>query len=172
MKTILAILVTLLCLLPLQAQQYGVKHGHTGNAAGSAGNSSNIVKAAVGQSVQGISLNILNRAYSGFWHIYPRTLVGIGDLPLNTIREFELFQNYPNPFNPTTRIRYAVPTRENVRLEIYNILGQRVAVLVNEVRSPGIYTVDFNASNLASGLYIYRMQAGSFNSIQKMMLTK
>lgn len=162
----------LLFLLPLQAQQYSVKHGHIGNGAGSALNPTNAVKAAIGQPVQGIALNTSNIAYAGFWHIYPRTLVGIGDLPLNTIKEFELFQNYPNPFNPATKIRYAVPKRENVRLEIYNVLGQRVAVLVDEVRSPGIYTVDFNASQLASGLYVYRMQAGNFHSIKKMLLTK
>lgn len=172
MKKLILATAILFFLLPLQAQQYGIKHGHIGNGAGTALNTSNAVKATIGQPVQGIALNISNIAYAGFWHIYPRTLVGIGDLPVNTIREFELFQNYPNPFNPATKIRYAVPQRENVRLEIYNVLGQRVAVLVNEVRNPGIYTVDFNASQLATGLYVYRMQAGNFHSIKKMLLTK
>ena len=162
----------LLVLLPLQAQQYGIKHGHIVNGAGTTSNTSNAVKATIGQPVQGVAVSIFNIAFAGVWHIYPRTLVGIGDLPLNTIKEFELFQNYPNPFNPATKIRYAVPNRENVRLEIYNVLGQRVAVLVNEVRNPGIYTLDFNASQLATGLYVYRMQAGNFHSIKNMLLTK
>ena len=88
-------------------------------------------------------------------------------------KEFELMQNYPNPFNPVTKIKYAIPQVSHVRIEIYNVLGQRVRTLVNEEKVPGYYTVDFDASSLASGFYIYRLNASSgFNSVKKMIVTK
>jgi len=85
---------------------------------------------------------------------------------------FSLEQNYPNPFNPTTTILYSIPTESRVTLKIYNMLGQEVATLVNQTMVAGRYTATFNASNLASGAYIYRIEAGSFVSNKKMILLK
>ena len=91
-------------------------------------------------------------------------------------KEYSLEQNYPNPFNPTTKIRYTIPsnveTRHGVSLRIYDILGNEVATLVNEQKEQGYYEVEFNASNIASGVYIYRLVAGKFISIKKMMILK
>ena len=83
-----------------------------------------------------------------------------------------LHQNYPNPFNPTTTIRFALPTTTPVQLEIYNITGQRVVTLVNEVRQAGYYNEHFDANNIASGVYIYRMQAGKFTDAKMLMVLK
>jgi hypothetical protein len=88
--------------------------------------------------------------------------------------KFRLDQNYPNPFNPSTIIRYSVKTSSLVTLKVYSILGKEVAVLLNEDKQPGEYEIDFSAGkfNLASGVYFYRMTAGSFTSIKKMVLLK
>ena len=85
---------------------------------------------------------------------------------------YRLEQNYPNPFNPTTNITYVLPKAENVSLKVYDVLGREVATLVNEVKPAGAYTVPFNASSLASGVYFYKLQAGSFVQTKKMMLVK
>jgi hypothetical protein len=85
---------------------------------------------------------------------------------------FELSQNYPNPFNPTTQIDFSVPQQSTVQLKVYNTLGQLVTTLVNGNLSAGLHSVTFDARNLASGLYIYRLSAGNFTSVKKMMLLK
>jgi hypothetical protein len=87
-------------------------------------------------------------------------------------KEFKLEQNYPNPFNPTTTIQFAVPSVSDVKLEVFNILGQKVASLVNRRMEAGVHTVNFNATNLSSGVYFYRLQAGNFVQTKKMMLVK
>jgi len=86
--------------------------------------------------------------------------------------KFELNQNYPNPFNPVTTISFSVPEASEVKLTIYNILGEEVASLVNGFKEAGVHTVDFNASQFNSGFYIYRLEAGKFVQVRKMMLVK
>ena len=87
-------------------------------------------------------------------------------------RDFTLFQNYPNPFNPSTTISYRLPKTSHVILKIYNMLGQEVAMLVNEEKVAGVYQAQWNASKLPSGLYFYRLTAGAFTDTKKMMLLK
>ncbi|MCS6989585.1 MAG: FG-GAP-like repeat-containing protein [Chloroherpetonaceae bacterium] len=87
-------------------------------------------------------------------------------------RTFELSQNYPNPFNPTTTIAYQLPVASEVRLKVYDVLGREVATLVSGRQEAGRYQAQFNASRLASGVYFYRLQAGSFAETKKMMLVK
>lgn len=94
----------------------------------------------------------------------PVTSTAPADLPLA--------QNYPNPFNPTTSIRFQIPHDGFVSLKVYNMLGQEVATLVNEPRSAGTYTVTFNASHLASGVYIYKLASGTFTASKKLLLVK
>ncbi|MBU2505919.1 MAG: family 10 glycosylhydrolase [Bacteroidetes bacterium] len=103
-----------------------------------------------------------------------------GEIPT----EFELYQNYPNPFNPSTTIKFSIPNVDIrqlpdasslqviVKLSVHNALGQQVAVLVNESRAPGEYEVEFNGSSLPSGIYFYKISAGDFSLVKKMMLVK
>ncbi|MCX6639900.1 MAG: lamin tail domain-containing protein [bacterium] len=85
---------------------------------------------------------------------------------------YSLDQNYPNPFNPTTTIRFGLPDAGQVQLDIYNLQGQLVTTLVNGYRSAGYHEVSFDASSLASGVYLYKLQAGSYNHSSKMVLIK
>jgi len=85
---------------------------------------------------------------------------------------YELKQNYPNPFNPTTEIAFTLANQENVSLVVYNIIGQEVATLISSPMSAGSHAVKFNAANLSSGIYLYRLKAGNFVSIKKMILLK
>ncbi len=85
---------------------------------------------------------------------------------------FKLHQNYPNPFNPVTTISYQIKEQGLVQLKVYNLLGQEIVTLVNEVQSPGIYEALFDASNLPSGVYIYSLRANDFVQNSKMTLLK
>ena len=90
----------------------------------------------------------------------------------NGPRTFALSQNYPNPFNPTTMISYSVPRRSLVDIEVYDALGSKVATLVDSEKSPGRYSIEFNGSELASGVYFITMRAGSYMNTRKMMMIK
>jgi hypothetical protein len=90
----------------------------------------------------------------------------------STPTSFELSQNYPNPFNPSTVIKYAINKQANVNLSIYNVLGQKVIELVNSFQNAGTYEVNFNASSLSSGIYIYSLSNGSNLISKKMLLLK
>jgi hypothetical protein len=87
-------------------------------------------------------------------------------------QKFELVQNYPNPFNPSTTIKFTIPEKEFVSLKVYDVMGNEVSVLLNEEKEDGTHTIEFNASNLASGTYFYKLQAGNFIEIKKMLLLK
>jgi hypothetical protein len=85
---------------------------------------------------------------------------------------FKLYQNYPNPFNPMTTIEFEIPERANVKLIVYDILGREVGKLVDKELEPGRYKVNFEASELSSGVYFYRLEAGKFADVKKMLLVK
>ncbi|MBT8378955.1 MAG: T9SS type A sorting domain-containing protein [Ignavibacteria bacterium] len=86
--------------------------------------------------------------------------------------EYRLDQNYPNPFNNSTVIKYAIPQEGLVTLKIYNAIGEEVATLLNETKQAGNYTATFDATNLTSGIYLYRLQSGEFIETKKMILLK
>ena len=87
-------------------------------------------------------------------------------------QNFQLFQNYPNPFNPSTKIKYDLPKEGIVSLRVYNILGKEVKTLINEFEPAGTYNISFNASELPSGIYFYRLTSGNFTQVKKLVLLK
>ncbi len=104
---------------------------------------------------------------------YNGALITTGINEVSTLpKNFNLKQNYPNPFNPSTKIVYSLPKRSLVKLKIYDILGEKVATLVNEVESAGVHRINFTANELASGFYIARLNSGSFSKTIKMTLLK
>jgi hypothetical protein len=114
------------------------------------------------------AVNVIDYYKSNF----PNSIItGVKDLP-NTIINFRLDQNYPNPFNPNTVISYSLPLESNVKLIVYNALGQTVKVLVNGFKNAGNYSFNFNASDLPSGIYFYKLEAGQFSQVKKMMVIK
>jgi hypothetical protein len=90
----------------------------------------------------------------------------------NTVNSYRLNQNYPNPFNPNTKIQYSIPEKADVKITIYDLVGREVGILVNGIQTPGTYEFEFDASELSSGIYFYKMQAGNFFEVKKMTLIK
>ncbi len=88
------------------------------------------------------------------------------------VLSYSLEQNYPNPFNPSTAIEFSIPQKENVKVDVYNTIGQKVTQLLNKEMAAGSYDVKFDASDLPSGVYFYTIEAGNFSMTKKMMLIK
>ncbi len=120
----------------------------------------------------------MNTSVDGLWcnidnvFIGNRNPIGIHNIGNEVPKRFELKQNYPNPFNPVTNIEFDIAKTSNVKLVIYNEIGQEVRLLVNQELKAGSYNYDFNASDLPSGTYFYRLTAGDFIKTNKMILVK
>jgi hypothetical protein len=100
-------------------------------------------------------------------------LTGVDDLVLAGIpNDYCLYQNYPNPFNPSTKIKFALPKTEKVRIEVCNIIGQKIKTLLNKSMPTGYHEVEFKGENLPSGIYLYRIEAGEFQDVKKMILIR
>jgi hypothetical protein len=123
----------------------------------------------------GVGTLIGNTGYKGFGGlaIYNGSSTDIEVDNFSPLPEkYLLEQNYPNPFNPTTIIKYQIPENSFVTLKIYDLLGKEVATLVNKEQTKGFYSTEFNAEKLSSGVYFYRLHAGSFVETRKMILLK
>ena len=153
------------------------------SSSGCGAQSSNyLLGVTIGQTVIGKSSSGSYIETAGFrhWGMPPSCPVGVRnepglDLPLP--EEYSLFQNYPNPFNPVTTIAYSLPEAVHVRLEIYNVLGQRVRTVVDEPQLAGYKTVQWNGRDaheqeMAGGIYFYRLEAGTYSSSKKLLLLK
>jgi hypothetical protein len=138
------------------------------------------LSSSLGQSITGVQGGTTKKVYTGFWNPKVVELSPVeeeGDDFSRFPKDFELKQNYPNPFNPTTVIEYALPQASEVKIRIYNILGQRVRNLVEEYQAAGYKQVpwdgkDDNGKDVGSGIYFYRLEAKNFVKCRKMMLLK
>ncbi len=173
-KQLLSIIV-IFCLNPqvVAAQQYKISHSVIGSGGAASANSNHRLLGTVAQPVIGASQNVLNRQEAGFWYGSQKLLTRVEQAPSSDLPdEFHLAQNYPNPFNPITTISFDVKAAVRVTLTLYNVLGHRVATLVDGQHAPGRYRVHFDARDLSSGLYFYVIQMDDFRSIKKMVLSK
>jgi len=103
--------------------------------------------------------------------VYKSTGINNSSNPL-TPNEYMLYQSYPNPFNPSTKIKYTLPKAEKVKIEVFNLLGQRIETLINKQRPSGSHEVEFTSKDLPSGVYLYRIEAGEYQEVKKMILMK
>ncbi len=125
-----------------------------------------------GASFSGSIANVgTNTAYSVIAFVGTSSVTAVSDAG-RTPQSFLLGQNYPNPFNPSTTISYSLPGMMRVRLEVFNVLGQKVATLVDNVEQSGIHSVRFVGANLPSGFYFYRLEAGTFTETKRLVLLK
>lgn len=120
----------------------------------------------------GLDEFVLHYKMNSVVYEYSSPVSGIQSMNQPIPREIKLEPNYPNPFNPSTMIRFTLPRVSQVKIEIYNILGQRVELLVDQQMTAGTHEVEFTAHNLSSGLYYYRIEAGEFQDVKKMILLK
>jgi len=102
--------------------------------------------------------------------VNPQSTTAVAPAPKPTV--YSMSQNYPNPFNPSTNIDFTLPQDSHVRLEVYNLIGQKVMTLMDEVKPAGYYTVKLDGTNLASGMYIYRLSTGQHTFLKKLVLVK
>jgi hypothetical protein len=155
---------------------YRLRTSAIGSAGSSATGGGRMSNGTLGQTAPvGISGNSGTTLYAGFWKSGWWSIITDSDLP-DAVRN-ELFQNYPNPFNPTTTIRYSMAREGNVVLVVYNVSGQRIRTLVNEPKPAGTYSTVWDGRNdggrsVATGIYFYRLNAGSFSEVRKMILLR
>lgn len=172
----------LLCACGVEANGQLMRFGAAGASSGIARGEKFGMRSLVGQASAGIPVNDNLRHGVGFWFADPEIKIpnsteDTETEPLDLPARFELHQNYPNPFNPTTTIEFDLPVAATVRVEVFNILGQRMAMLVNELRAAGRHKVTWNARDDAggqasSGVYVYRIVAGDYVRTRTMTLVK
>jgi hypothetical protein len=163
--------LSLLFCLPVTAQT-GLESSVFGSGNLVGAGTESVVESTVGQNIIGSSSNSLTIHHAGYWAVQNRTgpvsVEHKSEIPFNPV----LHQNYPNPFNPSTTIRFSILERQHVRLTVYDLLGREVTKLVDDEREAGWYSVIFDASGLASGVYLFRIQTGSFVSVKRCILLK
>jgi len=137
--------------------------------------------AAPNYSTKGVFYHMTkSRAGATIWGVrslggisrYGLPITGVTPITNEVPSTYSLSQNYPNPFNPVTKISFNIPKSGLVTLKVYDVIGKEVATLVNDVKNPGNYAVNFNASALSSGVYFYKLESNEFTSVKKMMLIK
>lgn len=162
---------------PIAAQE-AVAKSVLGNGGAVLSDSSYRILGTLGQPFIGVAKNSANVNRVGFWYLQVEVITtAVEETPNNVPQEFRLQQNYPNPFNPTTTIKYHLPKTSKIKLVVYNLLGQRVATLVDEQQPAGIYAVQWQGKadtgrEVASGVYLYRLETEDFVRVKKLALMR
>lgn len=164
----------LLFIVPVSAMaQHQIQNQVMGNGATTTANGSNQLRGTLGQPGVGSATAADFSVNSGFWEQTIELVTSVEDIPTDAIpQEFRLHQNYPNPFNPSTTIRFEVPRQTQVTIKLYDVLGRRVALLLDAEMKPGVHQLQLDASGMASGVYLYRLEAEGISQTLKLMLLK
>lgn len=165
------IFILLIFLTPALWAQYQLSNTVLSNGISVSTNDTYQLQATLGQPLIGETGNSEYSWQLGIWYTID-VFTGIDDYFELLPKQFQLFQNYPNPFNPLTTIKYAVPKRTMVTIDLYNLLGQKVSTLVKGNKAPGNYKVKLQAVHLASGLYFYCMYAKDFHAVKRLIILK
>jgi hypothetical protein len=175
-QCILKIFIVALCfifLVEADSQNAAVSWSSFNMGYTASSSSGTIARSVVGQSFVGRMRENDKFIESGFLAdtLFRGSIVGVID-EMIVPTEFRLEQNYPNPFNPRTTIHFQLPSKSHVTLRVYDILGQELETLINEEREAGMYILQYDGLNLTSGIYFYRLQAGSYSETKKLILLK
>ena len=152
--------------------QTKIRSSVVGSGATSTKNTSTKLQGTIGQAIIGKTSNV-NIIESGFWAQTIELVTSVETIAEPVIpTEYQLHQNYPNPFNPMTIIAFDVPKQSHITLKIYNVLGNEMATLVDDNFTPGGYKATFEASDLTTGVYFYRLEGDGFVATKKLVLVK
>ena len=168
----LLILILVLAFHEHAEAQYKVPSSVFGSGGAPLNNGSYRISGTVGQPVIGLASSSSHISEVGFWYLSGGLITSVEQISSSLPTEYRLEQNYPNPFNPGTTIEFSLPHSCYVTLTLYNTLGEKVATLIDENRSAGRYSVKWNPEGLATGIYFYRLQAGSFVQSKKLVVLK
>jgi hypothetical protein len=172
-KIIFVMVLSALTWVSLSQAQTHLKSSVFGNGATIASSNADRIAGTLGQPIIGMTSSQSNIAQSGFWPQAIDLITSVERIPAEaTPKEFRLQQNYPNPFNPMTTIVFALPKQSAVNMKLFDIQGRQVTVLVDEEFAPGVYKVVFDAQDLPSGVYFYRIQTEGFVRTRKLTLLK
>ena len=187
-KKYFSVILLYLLLFTINAiwSQTQLKNSIIANGGQAVNSEGNRIVGTIGQALIGRINNQSNSMKVGFWEQVGSLITDVDAIDIKLLpNQFYLYQNYPNPFNPSTKIRYTIPAvgtslMKFVQLKVYDVLGNEVATLVNEEKSAGSYEVEFQSAiggsvgslQLASGIYFYKIQAGSFVETKKMILLR
>ena len=169
--TLMLMILLLLTIKDATAQHY-LKGSVFSNGAVSLSNESYLVNSTLGQALIGRIAHDLYQNHIGFWYSGNTFETTIDESYKSTPEKFELFQNYPNPFYPVTLIRYALPKPTFIRLEVINLMGQRMLTLVNSKMPAGIHEARFSEKNLPAGYYFYSIHTDEFHEVKRMILIR
>lgn len=154
--------------------QNQIKTGVIANGGGTTENESYKINGTVGQALAGMAANSNNTIRSGFWNQITdiSTSIVVSDEEADLAREFDLEQNYPNPFNPATTIKFSISEEAEVTIKIFDLLGREQALIVQDKFAQGKYNVVFEAAELPSGMYFYRISAKATQSGERFVNTR
>ena len=143
-----------------------------GNGAVQSANANHRITGSIGQPMIGVQKNSMNNAFIGFWYNKENLAVSVERIANASPSAFHLEQNHPNPFTTSTEIRFVLPSRASVRMEIFNLLGERIALLLDQEMMDGEYRLQWKAGTESSGMFLYRLSAVAAGQVEIVSITK